>query len=199
MQREINSPEVSVSSLGGDDMGRITLFIFILISGILFIPSLSFSAEKISTKVVIRVVSKDAKVIGSGVGGASVRIVDLETGATLAEGKQEGGTGDTERIMIQPRRRGETVYGTPGAAFFQADLNLDRPTQVGIYVEAPLAYPQAMQKGLKTLTLIPGKHILGEGVVIELDGLIVNLVNPKPGEKLIKSTEVKVAAEVKML
>ena len=39
----------------------------------IFIPS-SFSAEKMTTKIIVRVVSKDAKVIGSGVGGAFVRI-----------------------------------------------------------------------------------------------------------------------------
>ncbi len=156
-------------------MIRNTFFVLILFSGIFFIASHSFPAERILTKVIIRAVSRDAKVIGSEVGGASIRVINLETGEILSENKQEGGTGDTERIMVQPRRRGEIVYGTPGAAFIQANINLDHPTQVGIYVEAPLAYPQAMQKGMKTLTLVPGKHILGEGVVIELNGLIVNL------------------------
>ena len=75
----------------------------------------SFSADKIPTKIIVRVVSRDAKVIGSGVGGALVRIKNLETGEILAQGNQEGGTGDTERIMVQPRRRGEAIYGTSGA------------------------------------------------------------------------------------
>jgi hypothetical protein len=125
--------------------------------------------------------------------------VNSETGETLAQGKQEGGTGETDRIMVQPRRRGETIYGTRGAAFFQAEIPLDRPTQTEIRVEAPLAYPQAMQRGSKTLTLIPGKHILGEGVVIELNGLIVNLLYPLPTKVLKKGEEVEVQTEVKML
>ncbi|MBN2250841.1 MAG: hypothetical protein JW724_02035 [Candidatus Altiarchaeota archaeon] len=159
----------------------------------------SFSAEKITTKITVRVVSKDSKVVGSGVGGAFVRIKDLETGAILAQGKQEGGTGDTERIMVRPRRRGEIVYGTPGAAFFQAELPLERPTQVEIYTEAPLDYPQSIQKGSKTLTLIPGRHILGEGVIIELDGLIVNILTPSPKGVLKKGEELTIKAEVRML
>ena len=61
------------------------------------------SDERVATSVLVRVVSKGAKVIGSGVGGASVRIVNLETGETLAQGKQEGATGETDRIMVQPR------------------------------------------------------------------------------------------------
>ncbi len=140
----------------------------------------SFSAEKVPTKIIVRVVSKDSKVIGSGVGGAFVRIKNLETGEILAQGKQEGGTGDTDRIMVRPHRERRDSLWDSDAAFFQAEIPLDRPTQVEIYTEAPLAYPHVIQKGSKTLTLIPGKHILGEGVIIELNGLIVNILNPSP-------------------
>ena len=176
------------------------VLLFLISTHIIFLlTSPSFSTEKIPTKVTVRVVSKDSKVIGSGVGGAFVRIKNLETGEILAQGKQEGGTGDTDRIMVQPHRRGETLYGTPDAAFFQAEIPIDKPTQVEIYTEAPLAYPQSIQKGSKTLTLIPGKHILGEGVVIELNGLIVNITHPSQKETLKEGEEVLVRAEVRML
>jgi len=170
----------------------------VLICGIFFTLAQSFSSEKIPTKIIVRVTSKDSKVIGSGVGGALVRIKNLETGEILAQGKQEGGTGDTDRIMDQPHRRGETLYGTPDAAFFQAEIPLDRPTQVEIFTEAPLSYPHNIQKGSKTLTLIPGKHILGEGVIIELNGLIVNIPSPPKGS-LKRGGEILVRAEVRML
>ncbi len=174
---------------------------FFLISAYIIYPftSPSFSAEKIVTKVVVRVVAKDAEVIGSGVGGALVRIKNLETGEVLAEGKQEGGTGSTDRIMIQPHRRGEAIYGTFGAAYFEAKIPLERPTQVEIYAEAPLGYPEAMQKGSKTLLLIPGRHIMDEGVIIELNGLIVNVLHPSSKETLKKGQEVLVRSEVRML
>jgi hypothetical protein len=163
-----------------------------------FVPS-AFSTEKIPTKVIVHVVSRDAKVIGSGVGGAFVRIKNLETGEILAQGKQEGGTGDTDRIMVQPRRRGETIYGTPGSAHFEAKIPLDRPTRVEIDAEAPLGYPQAIQRGSKTLTLIPGEDVLGEGLIIELNGLIVNILSPSPKEGLKGGEGVLVRAEVRML
>lgn len=178
---------------------KFILSFFALVSLVIFLTQPSFSADKIPTKVIVRVVSKDAKIIGSGVGGAFVRIKNLETGEVLAQGKQEGGTGDTDRIMVQPRRRGETLYGTPDGAFFQADLLLDKPTQVEIYTEAPLGFPHNIQKASKTLTLIPGKHILGESVVIELNGLIVNILNPSPKESLKKGEEVAVRVEIRML
>jgi len=178
---------------------KFVLFFLTLVSlGISFVQP-SFSADKIVTKVIVRVVARDAQVIGSGVGGALIRIKNLETGQILAEGKQEGGTGSTERIMAQPRRRGETIYGTIGSAHFEAKIPLDRPTQVEIDVEAPLGYPQAIQRGSKTLTLIPGKDVLGEGVIIELNGLIVNILSPSPKEGLKGGEGVLVRAEVRML
>ena len=178
---------------------KFTLFFFTVIFLLISFVQPSFSAEKIITKVIVRVVSRDAKVIGSGVGGAFVRIRNLETGEILVQGKQLGGTGDTDRIMVQPHRRGEVLYGTPEAAFFQAEIPLDKPTQVEIYTEAPLGYPHNVQKGSKTLTLIPGKHILGEGIIIELNGLIVNILSPSPKESLKKGDKIVVRAEVRML
>ena len=178
---------------------RFVVVFLISVSIISLLAPASFSAEKILTKIIVRVVSKDAKVIGSGVGGALVRIKNLETGEIFAQGKQEGGTGDTDRIMVQPRRRGEILYGTPDAAFFQAEIPLDKPTQVEIYTEAPLSYPHAIQKGSKTLTLIPGKNILGERIIIELNGLIVNILSPSPKESSKKGEGVLVRVEVRML
>jgi hypothetical protein len=177
-------------------LGKWYVSLFLIL---IFFVSLTFSAEKIPTKVVVRVVSKDAKVVGLGVGGAFVRIKNLETGEILAQGKQEGGTGETDRIMVQPRRRGEVLFGTPDAAFYQAEILLDRPTQVEVFAEAPLAYPHALQKGSKTITLIPGKHILGEGLIIELNGLIVNILSPSPKENLTRGEAVLVRAEIRML
>jgi hypothetical protein len=182
----------------GTRLKFIQAFLVMICLIICFVPA-AFSAEKVLTKVIVRVVSKDSKVIGSGVGGAFVRIKNLESGEILAQGKQEGGTGDTDRIMVQPHKRGEVLFGTPDAAFYQAEILLDKPTQVEIFAEAPLAYPHALQKGSKTLTLIPGKHILGEGLIIELNGLIVNILSPSPKEDLKKGEAVSVRVEVRML
>lgn len=178
-------------------LGKWDMSVFLVI--VIFFVHPAFSAEKIGTKVIVRVVARDAQVIGSGVGGALIRIKNLETGEILAEGKQEGRAGSTERIMVQPRRRGETVYGTSGSAYFEAKILLDRPTRVEIDAEAPLGYPQAIQRGSKTLMLIPGKDVLGEGIIIELNGLIVNILNPSPKEGLKRGEVVVAKAEVRML
>ena len=149
------------------------------------------------TEVVVRAVAKDAKVIGSGVGGARITIRDAATGEILAEGEQQGGTGNTDRIMRTPRDRGATVYGTEDAAAFRATLSLDDPTMVAIQAEAPLDFPHAIQRTEKTLTLVPGKHVRGEGVILELNGFIVEILEPadvSPGGKAMD-----VRARVQML
>lgn len=183
----------------GLTMTKIIMFFLTSVSLVLSLTRPSFSAERAPTRVIVRVVAKDAQVIGSAVGGALVRIKNLETGEILAEGKQKGNAGNSERIMVQPHRRGETIYGTSGSAFFEANIPLDRPTQIEIYAEAPLAYPHSIQKGSKTLTLIPGKDVLGEGVIIELNGLIVNVLSPPFRKVLKKAEELVVRAEVRML
>jgi hypothetical protein len=47
--------------------------------------------------------------------------------------------------------------------------------------------------------LIPGRHILGEGVLIELQGLIVNILEPLPSLGFNGGSTITVKAEVRML
>lgn len=131
-------------------------------------------AEAAQTKITVRAVSRDAKVIGDGVGGARITIRELSTGKVLAAGIQKGGTGDTKLIMQSPRSREASVYATPGAASFDATLELAAPTRVEIVAEGPLKFPQAMQRVSTTMLLVPGRHVVGEGVVLEIAGLIVD-------------------------
>lgn len=150
----------------------------------------TFAQDAVTTRVMVRVVARDAKVIGSGVGGAQVRIVNAQTGEVLAEGKQEGGTGDTDLIMSTPRARGMELYDTEGTAGFLAELQLRQPTVVNISAVGPLGYPQATRSASKQMLLVPGAHIEGDGVVLELHGFIVEIVQPEPLTPLGESLEV---------
>lgn len=134
----------------------------------------AFSLEAAPTTITVRAVSRDAKVIGDGVGGARITVRDLGNGKVLATGIQKGGTGDTQRIMQTPRTRLATVYGTPGAAAFTATFDISSPTRIEITAEGPLKYPQAMQRVSTTMLLLPGQNIQGEGVVLEIPGFIVD-------------------------
>lgn len=135
-------------------------------------------AEPQLTRLVVRAVAQDAKVIGSNVGGARITVRELETGEVLAEGVQRGGTGSTEAIMHDPRSRGRTAYGAdPEAAAFVAELNLDRPTRVEVTAEGPLGTAHAAQRASKTLLLIPGVHVEGEGLILVLNGFTVEILD----------------------
>lgn len=152
-----------------------------------------------STTVVVRAVAHDAKVIGSGVGGARITIRDAETGDVLARGLQEGGTGSTERIMRRPHRRGDTIYGTGGAAKFEATLGLQRPTRVEVVAEGPLGTPHATQRASRTVLLVPGRDVTGEGVVLELHGFTVELDRPAAAQAVPAGEPLPVRARVTML
>lgn len=147
-----------------------------------------------STVVTVRAISRDAKVLGDGVGGARITIREAGTGKVLASGTQTGGTGDTRRIMQQPRTRGAVVYESEGTAAYRATLDLTGPTVVEITAEGPLKYPQAMQRASKTLLLLPGRHIEGDGVLLEIAGFIVDV----PAAEASSNTPVPIRAKVTM-
>lgn len=153
--------------------------------------------EPVPTRLEVRAVARDAKVIGSGVGGARVTVREAANGRVLARGVQRGGTGDTERIIRDPVERGEAIYDTEGTASFTATLMLRRPTRVEVTAEGPLAAPPASREvATKTLWMLPGHHVEGRGLVLELNGFFVEVL--APGDRA-GTGELDVRARVRML
>lgn len=155
---------------------------FALAAALLLVAPVAVAAQAEPTRLVIRAVAADAKVIGTGVGGARITVVDAETGDVLAHGVQRGGTGDTEAIMRRPHARGADVYGGESTAAFTAELALERPTRVRVTVEGPLdAPPASRQSSSATLWMIPGEHVEGEGLVLTLHGFLVEVLRAETG------------------
>ena len=155
--------------------------------------------DAVPTQVMVRAVAQDAKVIQDPVGGARITIRELATGRVLAEGLQRGGSGSTEKIMRSPHERGENIYDTEGAAGFLATLELARPTMVKITAEGPLRYPQAAKQASKTMLLVPGRDVVGDGVVLMLHGFIVDIQSPRGFRVPASSDSIHVRATVSML
>lgn len=153
-------------------------------------------AEAVPTQVMVRVHSNDAKLLQDPVGGARVTIRDVASGAVLDEGRVEGSSGSTERIVREPRERGTSIFDTPEAAGYLATLELEEPTQVEITAEGPLDYPEAMQRASKTLWLMPGEDVLGDGVVLTVHGFIVEVIEATPAAP---GEELTVQARIRML
>ena len=154
--------------------------------------------EPVPTTVVVRAVSNDAKLIQDPVGGARITIEHARTGEVLAEGRQTGDSGSTEKIMRQPRERGATTYDVPGAAQYETTLALTEPTRVRVTAEGPLDYPQATQTASKTVLLVPGEDVTGDGITLTLHGFIVEVLKPSSADPQ-PGAELSVRARVRML
>ena len=152
-----------------------------------------------NTRITIRAISCDAKVIGSLVGGCRITVKHQVSGEMLAQGLQLGGSGNTETIMQQPRTRGAAAYGTEGAAAYTAELKLSEPTPVEIIAEGPLAFPQALQRAVLTTWLIPGQDVAGEGFLLELHGFIVDIMTPESVDVLHSRDPVHLQVSVRLL
>lgn len=154
--------------------------------------------EAVPTDVVVRAVANDAKIIQDPVGGALITIRHANTGEVLAEGRQTGDSGSTDQIMREPHDRGATIYEAPGAAKFEATLDLSKPIPVRISARGPLDYPQAQQTTAKTVYLIPGQDVTGEGIILPLHGFIVEVLEPSTSSAN-PGSEITVRARVRML
>lgn len=181
------------------DFGSATLLLAAGAALALVAAPLEAQDEATPTDLLVRVVANDAKVIGSGMGGARVTVREVETGEVLAEGVQEGGTGSTDLIVHEPRTREDTVYDTEGTAGFRATLELRRPTAVEVAAEGPLDHPHSMQRATKTVLMVPGQDVTGEGLVLRLHGFVVRVLHPEPGTTVEPGDPVQVRAHLQMV
>ncbi|QDO94607.1 hypothetical protein FNB79_11735 [Formosa sediminum] len=163
---------------------------------------ISISSFATDTKIIVRAKAKDAKFIGSSLGGAKVVIRNKKTQTILVQGKTEGATGNTNTIMNTPLKRGERITDD-NTAKFQATIPLSEPVFVTIEVYSTIKDNDVRVSATTDLWLIPGKHILGEGIIIEIPGFLVTLDNSKSSQtftlKELQKNPLKVTAKVVMM
>lgn len=152
----------------------------------------------VETRIMVRVHSKDAKFIGSSIGGAHITIKKESTGELLAEGITTGSTGDTKVIMEEPRTRGKQL-STEETAGFEAVLNITEPIFVTVEATAPVNKKQASVKSSTQLWIIPGKDILGDGIVLEVPGFIIDILSPQTHERIEAGLNIQITANVVMM
>lgn len=149
-------------------------------SGLFFVLfiGLGLSSWATPTKVVVRAKAKDAKFIGSSVGGAMVIIRDATTQEVLAKGMTSGSTGSTKLIMRTARERYQSM-ADERTAKFEATIDIAESTFVTVEVIAPFNKKQASIKAQTQVWLIPGKDMSGEGIVVEIPGFIIDVLAPQ--------------------
>jgi hypothetical protein len=136
------------------------------------------SAHAVETHIDVRIRTKDAKFLGTSMGGAQVTIRNTETGELLAKGVTSGTTGNTEIIMRTPHARGGLLADGQSARF-RAVVDIAEPTRVEVRAAGPLSQRQGMGEVSVTQWLIPGKHVTGgDGLVLELPGFVVDVLDP---------------------
>jgi len=126
-------------------------------------------ALAVPTPVTVRVISQGAKFIGTGMGGVDIMLVDAATGAELAKGRVEGGTGDTAKIM-NGAARGAPI-ADDGAARFSTTVDITEPRLVRLLVAGPKRPAGVEVAKTEVRWLIPGQPVVGDGWVVELPGL----------------------------
>lgn len=150
-----------------------------------------------TTKVTVRALAKDAKFIGTGIGGAYVLIKDNRTQEVLAKGYTEGSSGDTKIVVQDPKFRQQPITDE-NTAKFVGELNLTDPVFVDIEVTAPANRRHAAITASTQLWVIPGKDILGDGIVLEIPGFIVDILSPNTHEVFLEKDMVNGEIPIKV-
>jgi hypothetical protein len=142
-------------------------------------------AYAVETRVVVTARAKDAKFIGTSMGGALVVIRDSATGELLKKGMIAGETGSTKKMMQEPLKRGEALSDAVSAKF-ETVLDIDEPRLVTIEVQAPFGQKQSMIQAATQVWLIPGKDMIGagDGIMLEIPGISVDILAPQAHEKM---------------
>lgn len=135
------------------------------------------SANAKETKLIVRAKAKDAKFIGESFGGALITITNSKTGKILSKGDTSGKTGDTKKIMQSSISRGQCITDDDTAKF-ETSINIEEPTLVTIEAEAPYTVKQSKIKVSTQVWLIPGKDIIGDGIILEIPGFSVSIKSP---------------------
>lgn len=150
------------------------------------------------TDLVIRVISEGGKFVGTSMGGAEIIVRDVRSGEVLARGRTTGSTGDTARIMAGGPRG--TALADESSAAFKARIDIDEPRLVQVEAYGPLAQPQAAVRVTTQRWIVPGRAATqGDGWVLELPGLVVDLVEPAAHQRAAAGASVRLAANVALM
>ncbi len=165
---------------------------------VLILCSISIQGFSQETNIMIRAKAKDAKFIGSSIGGAKILVKDAVTGAILDEGMTIGSTGDTEKIMKNDWKRSENLSDEKTAGFL-ANIDIEKPMFVTVEALGPYNKKQASVLSSTQLWVIPGKDITGDGIVLEIPGFVVDILSPQTHERIKGSEKIDLNVNVVMM
>lgn len=149
------------------------------------------------TRIDVRVLARGAKFL-PGHGSVPVALRDSDTGEILVRGWTAGGTGDTARILGAGPGAPRTGPGDD-AAVFSTSVDLDRPRLIAVEVGSPEG-PSRAGRQISTQWVLPGRHLThGDGWVVEMPGLVVDIVTPVAHGFSIPGEEIDLVAGVTLM
>jgi hypothetical protein len=149
-----------------------------LFFGLFIVVLAATSAQAVPTQITVRVKAKDAKFVGTSMGGVLITVRDVQTGELLAKGYTAGGTGSTDKIMKTSTMRGIPL-SDESTAKFMATIDITEPTQIEVTAYGPSAGLQSANKVSATQWVVPGKNITeGDAWLMEMPGFIVDVLAP---------------------
>lgn len=164
----------------------------------IFLLLLSVPAMAEPTQVTVRAKAHDAKFIGTAMGGMSVSLTDIHSGKVLAQGSILGGTGDTDTLMKNPIQRGQQISDSKSAGFV-ATVDIDEPTQIEVRVYGPHGGGSTAVNSTRTFWLLPGQHVVGDGIIFEFYGFVVAPLTPYANTKVELGQTIDLSTYVTML
>jgi hypothetical protein len=171
--------------------------ISIMVAGIIC-AAWTQTANAEPTDIVVRVLAKDAKFVGTETGGAKITLRDADTGEILAQGVTSGGTGNTPKIMTSGHARRETLSDETSAKF-ATTINIQRPRKITATATGPMMLGEGAVTVSSTQWVLPGKAVAGgDGWVLELPGFAISLLEPLPAQVHLGGKEVRIPLKVKI-
>ena len=150
------------------------------------------------TDIVVRVMAKDAKFVGTETGGAQITLRNADTGEILAQGLTAGGTGNTPKIMTDGHARRDTL-SDENSAKFATTLDIQRPTRITATAIGPMILKDAAMTASSTQWVLPGKSITGgDGWVLELPGFAISLIGALPTDVQLGGREISLPLKFKV-
>lgn len=154
--------------------------------------------ESTPTRIMIRTRAKDAKFIGSSIGGAKIIVRDATTHEILDQGFTTGSTGNTDLLMKTPAKRHMQLTDAKTGGF-EANLKLEKPTLITIETIAPFNQKQAQIAASVQIWAVPGKDILDDGIILEIPGFLVDMTLPTPHSAFKANADFEIKAAVMMM
>lgn len=170
-----------------------------IIFGLIFAVSVSGSAHAQPTPIVVRVIAKDAKFIGTEVGGVAITLTDADSGRVLARGITEGGAGTTAHIMKDSHTRGD-LLASDTTAKYSVSLDLDHPVRITVTATGPAEPASGATTVSATQWVLPGKGVAGgDGWVLEMPGFLISALDTPTEIRAGNGVAIPLHVEVTMM